>query len=63
MPTNDQLKTAYNRTALQREGISFDEAMQSPMFKICLQRLAETTDLCTKTTNRPRQPAWLPYKD
>ncbi len=65
MPTTAQLKTAYQRTALQREGISFDAAMQSPMFKTCLTHVAEALD-SIKQPPLPKhhcQPKWQPYKD
>lgn len=63
MPTTAQLKTAYNRTALWREGISFEAAMNNPMFSTCLQRLAEATEARIDAANPPRKIAWLPYKD
>ena len=44
MPTTAQLQTAYHRTALQREGISFDAAMQSRMFRTCLMHIAEAIE-------------------
>lgn len=44
MPTTAQLKAAYQRTALQREGISFDAAMTSAMFRICLTHIAEAIE-------------------
>jgi hypothetical protein len=37
----DQLLKAYKRTALPRLGISFDEAINTPMFDLCLSRIAE----------------------
>jgi hypothetical protein len=41
MATANPLLDAYNRTGLQREGISFDKAMETPMFKNCLQHIAD----------------------
>jgi hypothetical protein len=37
----DQLQNAYNRTTLQHLGITFDDAINTPMFATCLSRIAE----------------------
>lgn len=37
----DDLKVAYKRTQLKRLGISFLQAMESPMLLRCMTRLAE----------------------
>ena len=63
-PTPD-LQAAYQRTDLQREGISFDAAMLSPMLTKCLQRIAQAS----QPINQPPMPKhrtkvqWQAYKD
>lgn len=42
--TNANLQVAYQRTKLQRHGISFDAAMAQPMFKTCLRHIAQAIE-------------------
>jgi hypothetical protein len=37
----DPLKDAYQRAELSRHGITFDDAINNPMFARCLNRIAE----------------------
>jgi hypothetical protein len=63
-PAQSSLQTAYQRTALQREGISFEQALETPMFKTCLTHIAEAIE-------KPYVPLpkhacannWQPFKD
>ncbi len=64
LPANP-LQDAYNRTALQREGISFEAAIADPMLKKCLQRIAELNQHI-KQPPLPRHATktqWQPFKD
>jgi hypothetical protein len=65
MPAANPLQAAYDRTALQREGISFEAAIADPMFKKCLQRIAQASEHIKQPPLPRRQvkQAWLPYKD
>ncbi len=65
MQTVDPLQAAYQRTGLQREGISFDAAMATPMFKNCLQHIADAINTI-HTPPLPRhnvQPKWQQHID
>lgn len=37
-----QLKAAYDRTKLKKNGISFEWAIEQPIFVMCLTRIAES---------------------
>lgn len=58
----DQLQNAYNRT-LATLGISFDDAMNNPMFATCLTRIAEALEkpYVPLPKHAPAKP--LAYKD
>lgn len=60
---NAQLLKAYKRTALPRLGISFDEAINTPMFALCLSRIAEAISkpYIPLPKHAPAKP--LAYKD
>lgn len=65
MPNANPLHQAYERTALQREGISFDAAIANPMFKRCLERIAELNEHI-KQPPLPRHATahqWQQFKD
>lgn len=66
MPTTAQLKIAYQRTALQREGISFEQAMGDAMFKMCLTRIATLIERKPTHIPLPKHPCntkWQQFKD
>jgi len=37
----EELKAAYDRTKLKQNGISFEWAIEQPIFVMCLSRIAE----------------------
>jgi hypothetical protein len=41
MQTNTTIEQAYHRTALAHLGISLDTAINTPMYAMCLSRIAE----------------------
>jgi hypothetical protein len=43
-PADNSLKTAYQRARLAQHGISFEAAMNDPMFKTCLTHVAEAIE-------------------
>jgi hypothetical protein len=59
----DQLIKAYKNTALPRLGITFDDAINTPMFAICLSRIAESMQkpYIPLPKHAPAKP--LAYKD
>lgn len=65
MQTTDQLQAAYQRTGLQREGITFDAAIADPMFKKCLQNLAKLAEQIKQPPLPKHKTAahWQPFKD
>lgn len=65
MSAANPLLDAYKRTGLQREGISFDKAMETPMFKRCLQHIADAINTIHQPP-LPRkivEPQWQQFKD
>lgn len=59
------LQNAYNRAQLARYGISFDEAMAQPHFKLCLGRMAEALETKPINVTTPRhacKPHWQDEK-
>lgn len=58
-----QLKNAYERTKLKQHGISFESAIEQPMFALCLSRIAKAISkpYIPLPKHAPAKP--LAYKD
>jgi hypothetical protein len=59
----EQLQNAYNRTKLKQHGISFEWAIEQPIFVMCLTRIAEAMQkpYIPQPKHAPAKP--LAYKD
>ena len=44
MQTANSLQIAYDRAQLARHGISFEQALATPMFKTCLTHIAKAIE-------------------
>lgn len=56
--SNQQIEQAYNRSGLSHCGVTLNQALDTPMFKTCLTRIAEAVTSAAPNIRKAGKQFW-----